>query len=53
MEKIEEIFHATYERNTRGERSHEEEDTPVQIRINVEPTTPCMTNMSTKKEFFR
>jgi hypothetical protein len=29
VEKIEEILHATYEKNTRGERSNEEENTCV------------------------
>jgi hypothetical protein len=31
VEHIEEILHTTYERNTRGEGSNEEENTPVQI----------------------
>jgi hypothetical protein len=31
VEHIEEILHATYEINTRGARSNEEADTPVQI----------------------
>jgi hypothetical protein len=51
MEHIEEILCTTYERNTRGVGSNEEENTPVQIQISVEPTTPCMINTSTKKEF--
>jgi hypothetical protein len=31
VEDIEEIMHATYERNTRGVVSNEEADTPIQI----------------------
>jgi bifunctional DNase/RNase len=50
---IEETLHATYEINTRGAGYNEKEGTPIQIRINVEPTTPCMINKSTKKELFR
>jgi hypothetical protein len=53
VENIEEIMHAIYEINIRGEISNEEEGTPVQIRISVKPTTPCMINTSTKKELFR
>jgi hypothetical protein len=52
IEHIEEILCATYEINTRGEGYNEEVGTPVQIRINVEPTTPC-TNTSSKKYFLR
>jgi hypothetical protein len=31
VDHIEEIFHPAYERNTRGEGSNEESNTPVQI----------------------
>jgi hypothetical protein len=53
MEHIEEILCATYERKTRGVRYNEESSTPIQIRIRVEPTTPCTINTSTNKYFFR
>jgi hypothetical protein len=53
MEHIEEIICTTYKINTRGEISNEEANTLVQIRICVEPTTPCTINTSTKKELFR
>ena len=40
---IEEILHTTYERKTKGQGSDVEEDSPFQIQISVEPTTPCAT----------
>jgi hypothetical protein len=51
MENIEEILCATYERKTKGQGSSVEEGSPFQIRISVEPTTPCVTKTSEKKEF--
>jgi hypothetical protein len=53
MGKIEEIMCATYERKTRGQGSDVEEGSPFQIRISVEPTTPCVTKTSEEKESFR
>jgi hypothetical protein len=53
MGKIEEILHATYERKTRGQGSDAEEGSPFQIRISVEPTTPCVTKTSEEKELVR
>jgi hypothetical protein len=53
MKQIEEIMHATYDRKTRGYGSDTEEGTPFQIKISVEPTTPCATKTSGKKESFR
>jgi hypothetical protein len=53
VDNIEKIFHATYERKTIGAIYNVEASTPVQIQVRVEPTTPCMTNTSTKKAFFR
>jgi hypothetical protein len=46
MGKIEEIMHATYERKNRGQGCDIKEGSPFQIRISVEPTTPCATKTS-------
>ena len=51
--KIEEIMHNTYERKPIGQASVSEERFPFQIRISVEPTTPCATKKSKDKEPFR
>ena len=53
MEQIEEILRATYDRKTKGHGFDAEEGTPFQIRISVEPTTPCVTKTSERKEYFR
>jgi hypothetical protein len=41
---------ATYERKNRGLGSNVEEGSPFQIRISVEPTTPCTTNITEKEK---
>jgi hypothetical protein len=46
MENIEKISHAIYERKTRGQGYDTEKGNPVQIRVTVEPTTPCVTKTS-------
>jgi hypothetical protein len=46
MGNIEEILCATYERKTIGQGFDTEEGSPFQIRISVEPTTPCVTKTS-------
>jgi hypothetical protein len=53
MGNIEEIMCTTYDIKTRGQGSDVEEGSPFQIRISVEPTTPCATKTSKKKEPFR
>jgi hypothetical protein len=53
MEKIEEILHVTYEKKKIGPGSGTEGETPVQITISVEPTTPCVTHTPEGKKNFR
>jgi hypothetical protein len=50
---IERILHTKYDRKTIGLRYDPDEGTPIHIKISVEPTTPCATKTSGKKENFR
>jgi hypothetical protein len=50
MWKIEDILCATYERKTIGYGSSEEEGSPFQIQISVEPTTPYATKTSEEEK---
>jgi hypothetical protein len=50
MGKIEDILCTTYERKYRGIGSDIEEGYPFQIRISVEPTTPCVTKTSEEEK---
>jgi hypothetical protein len=53
MEKIEEILHATYERNTRGPRVETGGRNLIHISDNVEPINPCTTNTLERTPLFR
>jgi len=53
IEHIEEILCATYERKIGGPSSGTEGRNPIQIIVDVEPTTPCVTNTPKIKPLFR
>jgi hypothetical protein len=53
VEHIEEIMHATYERNMRGPREGIEGNTPIHISVSVEPISPCATNTPRRTTPFR
>jgi hypothetical protein len=44
VERIEKIWHATYERKIGGPRARTKGRTPIQITVIMELTTPCATN---------
>jgi hypothetical protein len=53
VEKIEEIMHMTYERNTRGPRAGTKGRIPIHISVIVEPINPCVTNTPERTPPFR